>query len=175
MFAIIQTGGKQYKVQEGDKIRIEKLDQQPGAKIIFDRVLFIEDNGKTIIGTPFIPEARVEGTILENIKAKKVIIFKKKSKKGYKKKTGHRQRLAEVQIGKIVPKWEPKLEKKAEPEKEIKMKAKPKPKVRATAKKSLVKADEKAPVVKEAKPKAKDKAEPKKKAGTKKKVKTTKE
>jgi len=103
MFAIIETGGKQYKVQEGDKIRIEKLDLNPGEKVIFDKVLLIENNGQTLIGNPYLPNAKVEGTILAQVKGEKIIIFKKKRKKGYKKKIGHRQKLSEVQIDKIIP------------------------------------------------------------------------
>ncbi|MCP2518920.1 50S ribosomal protein L21 [Candidatus Aminicenantes bacterium AC-708-M15] len=117
MFAIIETGGKQYKVQEGDRIVIEKLDLNPGEKVVFDRVLLIENNGQTLIGNPYIPNARVEGKLIEQIKGEKIIVFKKKRKKGYKKKTGHRQKLSEVQIEKIIPdykKAKPKTPKKKE-------------------------------------------------------------
>jgi|Deesub1362B_J571_1020462.scaffolds.fasta_scaffold04735_6 large subunit ribosomal protein L21 len=102
MFAIIETGGKQYRVQEGDKIIIEKLDLKPGEKVIFEKVLLIENNGQILFGNPYLPNAKVEGTILAQIKGEKVIIFKKKRKKGYKKKRGHRQKLTEVQIEKII-------------------------------------------------------------------------
>ncbi len=103
MFAIIETGGKQYKVQEGNRIKIEKLDLNPGEKVIFDKVLLIESNGQTLIGDPYLPNAKVEGKVLAQVKGEKIVVFKKKRKKGYKKKIGHRQKLSEVQIEKIIP------------------------------------------------------------------------
>lgn len=103
MFAVIKTGGKQYKVSSGDKIKVEKLDGEEGAKITFSEVLLIsEEDGKKIkLGTPFIEGAKIEGTILKQGRAKKVIVFKYKAKKRYQKKQGHRQDFTEVEIGKI--------------------------------------------------------------------------
>ncbi len=97
-FAIIRTGGKQYKVSKGDKIKIEKLDVKVGDKVIFDDVLLVESEGKVKIGTPKVRGAKVEAKVLKQDKAKKVIIFKYKAKKRYKKKQGHRQLYTEVEI-----------------------------------------------------------------------------
>lgn len=102
MFAIIQTGGKQYKVRKKDKIRIEKLAKKEGQKVIFDKVLLVAREGKKTpkvkIGTPFIKNAKCEGKVLEQTKEDKVIIFKFKPKSNYKKKKGHRQPKTVVQI-----------------------------------------------------------------------------
>lgn len=102
MFAVIRTGGKQYKVSKGDKIKIEKLDAKVGDKVIFDDVLLVTEKGKTKIGTPKVKGAKVETKVLEQAKHEKVVIFKYKAKKRYKKKLGHRQLYTEVEITKIV-------------------------------------------------------------------------
>lgn len=100
MYAVIETGGKQYKVSEGDVIYVEKLGAEENAKVSFDVVLVSGDDGiKT--GKPFVDGCKVEGTVLRNAKAKKVIVFKYKSKKNEKKKQGHRQPYSKVQIDKI--------------------------------------------------------------------------
>lgn len=101
MLAIIKTGGKQYKVAPGDKIKIEKIDKKEGSEIIFKEVLLVEKNRKLDIGTPFVKEAKVVGKILSQGKGKKVIVFKYKPKTRYKKKAGHRQLFTEVEITKI--------------------------------------------------------------------------
>lgn len=103
MFAIIKTGGKQYKVASGDKIKVEKLEGKEGAKVTFSEVLLIADeNGKDFKpGTPLIKGAKIEGKIVKQGRAKKVIVFKYKAKKRYQKKQGHRQEFTEVEIGKI--------------------------------------------------------------------------
>ena len=98
MFAVIKTGGKQYRVQEGDVLDIEKLKMEKDKKVTFDKVLLVEDEGKTLIGTPFIENALVRAEIIENFKDKKVIIFKKKRRKQYKRKRGHRQELTRIKI-----------------------------------------------------------------------------
>ncbi len=98
MFAVIKTGGKQYLVQPGDKIKVEKLDAKEGKEINFPEVLLLEKNKKMEIGTPFIKEAKVGAKILSHGKGDKLIIFKYKSKKRYKRKIGHRQLFTEVQI-----------------------------------------------------------------------------
>ena len=100
MYAVIVSGGKQYKVSEGDVIRVEKLEVEEGAKISFDQVLLIND-GSLKIGTPTVQGARVSGTVLQNGKAKKVIVYRYKRKSGYHKKNGHRQLFTEVKIDKI--------------------------------------------------------------------------
>ena len=99
--AIIKTGGKQYVVEPGQKIKIEKLEQETDSEVIFDQVLLLEKNEKIEIGTPLVKGVKVIGKILNQGKAKKVIIFKYKAKKRYKVKKGHRQPYTEVEILKI--------------------------------------------------------------------------
>ncbi|MGB2762043.1 MAG: 50S ribosomal protein L21 [Minisyncoccales bacterium] len=101
MFAVIKTGGKQYLVEPGTKLKIEKLDAKEEKEITFKEVLLLEKNKKLEIGTPFVKGAKVIGKILKQGKGKKVIIFKYKAKKRYRKKTGHRQLFTEVEILKI--------------------------------------------------------------------------
>lgn len=101
MFAIIKTGGKQYIVSPGDKIKIEKVDEKEGDEIIFEEVLLLEKNKKLEIGTPIVKGAKVTAKILKQGKGKKVIIFKHKPKKHYKVKKGHRQLLTEIEVTKI--------------------------------------------------------------------------
>jgi len=101
MLAIIKTGGKQYKVKVGDKIKIEKLEGDEGSKIVFSEVLFLGDEKKVSTGTPFLKDAKVEGKILKTAKQKKVVGIKFKAKKRYKVKFGHRQTMTEVEITKI--------------------------------------------------------------------------
>ena len=98
MYAVIETGGKQYRVQEGDVITIEKLNVAAGDDIAFDRVLVLSDGEKVQVGTPIVESAKVFGTVVENGKGEKVIIFKYKSKKDYRKKQGHRQPYTMVKI-----------------------------------------------------------------------------
>ncbi len=99
--AVIKTGGKQYIVKVGDKIRIEKLEIEEGGKIAFEEVLLLEDEKGVEVGTPFIKTAKVEGKVLRTFKNKKVTGIKFKAKKRYKVKFGHRQTLTEVEITKI--------------------------------------------------------------------------
>ena len=101
MLAIIKTGGKQYKVAEGDKIKVEKLEGEAGAKITFDEVLFIGDEKDVKIGEPFLKGAKVEATIVAQGSHKKVWGIKHKPKKRYKVKFGHKQLFTEVEITKI--------------------------------------------------------------------------
>jgi len=101
MLAIIKTGGKQYKISPGDKIKIEKLKKEEGKEIIFDQVLLVEKNKKLHIGNPLLKKAKVTGKVLKQGKGKKVIVFKYKPKTRYKKKQGHRQLFTEVEITKI--------------------------------------------------------------------------
>jgi len=98
MYAVIKTGGKQYRVSEGDVITIEKLEAEDGAKIEFDKILLVEDNGNLMVGTPYLDAAKVIGSVIETGKGKKVIIFKYKAKKDYRKKQGHRQPYTMVKI-----------------------------------------------------------------------------
>ena len=99
--AVIKTGGKQYIVEPGTKLKIEKLDAKEEKEIKFSEVLLLEKNKKLEIGTPFIKGVKVIGKVLKQGKDKKVIIFKYKAKKRYRKKTGHRQLFTEVEILKI--------------------------------------------------------------------------
>ncbi len=101
MLAVIKTGGKQYLVAPGDKIKIEKIEEKEGKEVIFDQVLLVEKNKKVEIGTPLVKGAKVMGKVLKQGKGKKVIVFKYKPKTRYKKKTGHRQPFTEVEITKI--------------------------------------------------------------------------
>ena len=101
MNAIIVTGGKQYKVAEGDVLFIEKLDVEAGESVKFDQVLAIIDGEEATFGTPVVEGASVEATIVKNGKGKKVRIFKYNPKKGYRKRQGHRQPYTKVTIGKI--------------------------------------------------------------------------
>ena len=101
MQAVIATGGKQYLVKEGDIIRVEKIDQEKSKKIEFDQVLMVNKEGEYIIGRPLVEKAKVTGKVLNQGKAKKIIVFKYKSKKKYRKKAGHRQPYTEVLIEKI--------------------------------------------------------------------------
>jgi large subunit ribosomal protein L21 len=100
MYAIIATGGKQYKVAEGDVIRVEKLGVEAGEQVTFDQVLAVRDDEAVKVGDA-VANATVEATVLTNGKAKKVIVYKYKRKTGYHKKNGHRQQFTKVQINKI--------------------------------------------------------------------------
>ncbi|WLD87594.1 50S ribosomal protein L21 [Stomatobaculum sp. F0698] len=100
MYAIIATGGKQYKVSEGDIIRVEKLGVEAGQKVTFDQVLAV-NNGELTVGAPTVSGASVSATVLREAKAKKVIVYKYKAKLGYHKKNGHRQLFTQVKIDKI--------------------------------------------------------------------------
>ena len=102
MNAIIVTGGKQYKVSEGDVVYIEKLDQEAGDTVKFDQVLAVIDGDKATFGTPVVEGASVEATIVKNGKGKKITVLRYKSKKNEKRKLGHRQPYTKVQIGSIV-------------------------------------------------------------------------
>lgn len=164
MFAVIKTGGKQYKVQEGDILNVEKLNMDKDKKITFDKVLLVEDGGKTLIGTPFVENALVRAEVIENLKDKKVIVFKKKRRKQYRRTRGHRQELTRIKIEEITHgiKGAPK-KKPAEVEKKEREKVTPEKKVPEVAKKEKVKAAPKKPVVvSEAKPKKPKEEKPKK-------------
>jgi len=102
MYAIIATGGKQYKVAEGDVLRVEKLGAQAGESFIFDQVLAVSDK-ELVVGTPTVSGATVSASVLGDGKAKKIIVYKYKAKKGYHKKRGHRQQFTTVKIDKINP------------------------------------------------------------------------
>lgn len=98
MLAIIKTGGKQYKIEEGDKIKVEKLEGEEGNIISFDEVLFVGDEKDAKVGNPIVPGAKVEAKIIKTEKGAKVTGMKFKAKKRYKVKFGHRQTMTEVEI-----------------------------------------------------------------------------
>ncbi len=101
MYAIIETGGKQYRVQEGDTLFVEKLNHAEGESVKFDKVLVVSNDAGLTVGTPVVEGASVEGTVEKNGKAKKVIVYKYKAKKDYRNKNGHRQPYTKVKIDKI--------------------------------------------------------------------------
>jgi len=101
MFAVIQTGGKQYVVKEGDQLSVEKLDIEPGKTVLFDRVLLIEEGEKTLLGAPVLETAVVKAQVVENYRDDKIIVFKKIRRKQYRRTRGHRQSLTKVAIIKI--------------------------------------------------------------------------
>lgn len=98
MYAIIKTGGKQYRVSEGQTLRVEKLDGEKGDSVRLGDVLLLGGEGDTRIGTPLLDGAVVEAQIVRQARAKKIIVFKKKRRKGYHKKQGHRQYFTELKI-----------------------------------------------------------------------------
>ena len=100
MYAIIATGGKQYRVSEGDVIYIEKIDAQVDSTVSFD-VLLVGNDGDVRIGTPIVEGAKVEGKVVGQVRGEKIVVFKYKSKKNYRRKQGHRQPYTEVEITKI--------------------------------------------------------------------------
>ena len=101
MYAIISSGGKQFRVEEGETLRLEKLDAQPGDKIELDQVLFVSTDDGVKVGNPLVENAKVTGTILAEGKGRKIIVFKKKRRKQYRRKTGHRQLYTEVLVDSI--------------------------------------------------------------------------
>jgi large subunit ribosomal protein L21 len=115
MYAIVEIAGQQFKVEEGKKIFVHRLEVEEGKQIEFDQVLLIDDEGKITIGEPTIKDAVVEGKIVDHMRGDKVIVFKKKRKKGYRIKNGHRQNFTQVEIVSINGKSSPK---KAAPKKE---------------------------------------------------------
>ena len=101
MYAIIETGGKQYRVQNGDQIAVEKLNVEDGQQVVFDKVLVVGEGADVKVGAPYVDGVTVEGNVIETGKGKKVIIFKYKAKKDYRKKQGHRQPYTLVEITSI--------------------------------------------------------------------------
>jgi large subunit ribosomal protein L21 len=101
MYAVIQTGGKQYRVAEGEVIRVESIEKNPKETVVFDRVLLIENNGDLKIGNPVIKDATVVAEVICHDRRKKVLIFKKKRTTTYQRTQGHRQNYTEVRITQI--------------------------------------------------------------------------
>ena len=101
MYAIFQSSGKQYRVEEGSKVCVEKLELEEGAEFKTDQILMVRTDTETLIGTPLVTGATITGTVVQNGKGDKVIIFKKKKCKQYRRTNGHRQPFCEIQIQKI--------------------------------------------------------------------------
>src|SRR5574344_2644361 len=101
MYAIVETGGKQYQVEEGRYLKVELLDGEVDSKVVFDKVVMVVNGKKSKVGQPYVKNASAEGAIMLQGKAKKIIVFKQRPKKGYRKKQGHRQEFTRVMISKI--------------------------------------------------------------------------
>ena len=101
MYAIIESCGKQYKVAEGDVVFFEKLDTEAGKKVSFDKVVLVSDDKKVEVGAPYVKGVKVEGKVVEHGKGKKIIVYKYKAKKNYRRTQGHRQPFTKVEITKI--------------------------------------------------------------------------
>lgn len=153
MFAIIKTGGKQYKVTAGDIIAVEKLAAEAGSDIDLDQVLMIGDGATMTMGNPLVAGAVVAATVVEQTKGDKVIIFKKKRRQNYRRRRGHRQLLTLLKISDIVP---PGATRKAKPAAEAKPKA-PKAEAKTEAKAAHKEPKKTKPAAKAAKGKAKEK------------------
>lgn len=101
MYAIVEIAGQQFKVSKDSKLFVHRLSGDEGSKVTFDKVLLTDDNGTITLGAPAIEGASIEATVLQHVKGDKVIVFKKKRRKGFKKKNGHRQSLTQIQIAGI--------------------------------------------------------------------------
>ena len=113
MYAIVDIAGQQFKVEKGQEIFVHRLEGEKGAKLDFDKVMLIDQEGKTVVGTPVIEGALVQGTILDHLRGDKLFVFKKKRRKAYKKFNGHRQYLSLLKIEDIVEKASKSKSKKA--------------------------------------------------------------
>ena len=154
MYAIVEIAGQQFKVEKDQQVFVHRLEGKEGSKVTFDNVLLIDNNGKINVGAPAIAGASVAAKVLEHLKGDKVIVFKKKRRKGYKVKNGHRQYLTKIQIEAISERGaakktaaakEEKTEKveKVVAKKEVSKEAKPKAAPKATAKKAAPKKETK--------------------------------
>lgn len=101
MYAVIESCGRQYKVTEGDVVFFEKLDTEEGKKVTFDKVVLVSEEGKVQVGNPYVKGVKVEGKVVAHGKTKKIIVFKMKAKKNYRRKQGHRQPYTKVEITSI--------------------------------------------------------------------------
>ncbi len=155
MYAVIKTGGKQYKVAAGDYLKVEKLDGDVGSKLVIDKILMLADGDDVTIGSPLVDGAKVNATVLSHGKGDKVMIFKFSRRKHYRKTQGHRQSYTEIQIDDINGKGAAKVAAKPAASKKIAA-AKPLAK-KATAKSAATKAGAKKPAAKKAAAKSADK------------------
>ena len=132
MYAIIEACGKQYKVAQGDVVFFEKLDAEEGKKIKFDHVILVSsEDGKVEVGNPYVKGAKVEGKVVSHGKAKKILVYKYKAKKNYRRTQGHRQPYTKVEITAVKTAAEKKATAKTEAEVEVKEKATTKSKAKA--------------------------------------------
>ena len=136
MYAVIESCGKQYKVAEGDVVFFEKLDAEAGKKVSFDKVVLVSDDGKVQVGNPYVKGVKVEGKVVSHGKGKKIIVFKMKAKKNYRRKQGHRQPYTKVEITAIKL---PTAKKETAEEKTVETVAKTTTKKTTTAKKTTTK------------------------------------
>lgn len=120
MYAIIESCGKQYKVSEGDVVFFEKLEVEEGKKVNFDKVILVSNDGKVEIGNPYVKGAKVEGKVVAHGKGKKIVVFKYKAKKNYRRKQGHRQPYTKVEITAVKTAAAKKAEKVEKPAEEVK-------------------------------------------------------
>ena len=102
MYAIVEIAGQQFKVEKDKKLFVHRLDAEAGDSVDFEKVLLVDNDGAVAVGTPAVKGAKVTAKVLEHVKGDKVIVFKKKRRKGYKKKNGHRQQLTQIQVETIV-------------------------------------------------------------------------
>ena len=148
MYAIVEIAGQQFKVERGVKVYVHRLDANEGAKVEFDKVLLVDNGGKVQVGTPSIDGAKVAATVLSHLKGDKVIVFKKKRRKGYQKSNGHRQQLTQILVQGILGKGETLKDEIAVEKKAPKAKVE---KVEAVSKEVKAVAPKKAPAKKAAK------------------------
>ena len=165
MYAIVAKAGHQFKVSRGNKVYVNRLDASEGTNLEFNNVLLIDNDGKIQVGTPSVDGAKVAATVLSHLQGDKVIVFKKKRRKGYQKSNGHRQQLSQILIQGVLAKGETlkdeiKVEKKAAAKAEVAEKPAKAPKAKKAAKTETEEVEVKAPKAKKA---------PAKKAATKKK------
>ena len=102
MYAIVEIAGQQFKVEKDKKLYVHQLEAEAGESVDFEKVLLVDNDGKVAVGTPTVKGAKVTAKVLEHVKGDKVIVFKKKRRKGYKVKNGHRQQLTQIQVESIV-------------------------------------------------------------------------
>ncbi len=138
MYAIIESCGRQYKVAEGDVVFFEKLDVEEGKKVTFDKVVLVSEDKKVEVGAPYVKGVKVEGKVVSHGKGKKILVYKYKAKKNYRRTQGHRQPYTKVEITKIKTAAE-KAEAKTEVKAETKTAPKAEKKTATTAKKETVK------------------------------------
>ena len=136
MYAVIEACGKQYKVTKGDVVFFEKLEVEEGTKVTFDKVVLLSDDGKVEVGAPYVKGIKVEGKVVAHGKGKKIIVFKYKAKKNYRRKQGHRQPYTKVEITAIKL---PTAKKETAEEKTVETAAKTTTKKTTTAKKTTTK------------------------------------